>query len=1212
MFTIKATYRSQIRKYTFEINTFPSYDDLCNQLRRLFNISHSFYLSKLLFAPNASYGSNILIGKEVHNSSDYDKYISQYKGLRIWSNGMLRFTVCDERASSMDVSPTQSSVISIEPLPTHPAFSRENLYGSSDPMGLSAFPPVRKSTLPDAMDVDRSSARPPIHWIGGTRAQSRPLPTPQHRASAPNLGACCSAASEIRTLLNNFEENLNRTLAENLGASMPSRRAIDPRPNTSNKSFTSAPPASLCSVCTKNVSDSERGPDSWYSCSNCHVVVCASCHDPARPAFCLSTMGLHDMQQGAASAVGVSFAPIPHLPDPWTARGSPANSAFIPTATPARTPAPRPSTSGDGAVVIHTGVVCDMCHSTIEGVRHKCLDCPDYDLCTPCMSAGAAEAHNPFHEFFDITEPGRVIVHTVLSGDGERDSRRRPARNQAPRSPAAAAAAAAPVPQGPVAHAASCDLCESRIVGDRYKCLTCPDFDTCSSCFSITNEQHPEHPFVRIQKTEDYIRRRRVPQQTHYASCDGCLKKIVGIRYKCMHPECPDYDLCDKCEALPIPMHPSLHPMLKMKTPDTVVPTVYRVGQTNLINTSPLTAHARSYVEKAAPYTVRSPVHSPVIATPVEEERARTPKPVTLAPPRMVRSPSDENQDPVREVSSEKPPVPPKPEMMSNPSWASIPSFFGAGHFDSYNGNLANPFADIPAPPSNITPGVPFFARPASQGTWKSTVDVQTEERNINLPSVPNHIPNPWPTTNPAERQELYQLIADFAGPATNADIISSLSNAPRRVPREEVEVPAPKLGSPLVDISSVESSIYVQTPKEEEAPAPAAESPRVRAEFSQQSLFQTLEQAAVQRAMEELSEIREPAPAVAPPQEAAAKENKLENPFGDFSASMSHLMRELEKFSPFPADRPEPTNLLAPTSALVAEKAPSLTESTLSSEALLKTPEDKPTTSGRRAPLSLLDLMVPQMAPEGVAEPTRVPLSAAFIEDVTVPDGQVFPPGAEFVKCWRLLNDSGRDWPESTELVFVAGESLSAQTSTAMTVELGRVAAGKEIDVWTGELKAPDAPGRYVGYWRLRADGELFGNSLWIEINVMEADIHHSSDESLAASSIIMPGVSSTQPSERLTSVTAHTASVTASAISTEDNISDAGSDISLVSMPSSPSDDEDVEMWHDSRSQATAEREAQAAAAAAATMSPSASASAAMDYVLLYDDNESSEEEK
>ena len=69
----------------------------------------------------------------------------------------------------------------------------------------------------------------------------------------------------------------------------------------------------------------------------------------------------------------------------------------------------------------------------------------------------------------------------------------------------------------------------------------------------------------------------------HYATCDSCNKTIYGVRYKCMHPDCPDFDLCASCEAHPIAVHPLTHPMLKMKTPDTVVPTVYRVGQTILI-----------------------------------------------------------------------------------------------------------------------------------------------------------------------------------------------------------------------------------------------------------------------------------------------------------------------------------------------------------------------------------------------------------------------------------------------------------------------------------------------------------------------------------------------------------------------------------------------------------------------------------------------------
>lgn len=86
-------------------------------------------------------------------------------------------------------------------------------------------------------------------------------------------------------------------------------------------------------------------------------------------------MGLHNMQQGAVSIGGNAYLPIPHLPDPWTSRASSTNSASIPAAAPSSTPAQHASPDGTSPV-IHAGVVCDVCEATIEGVRHKCLDCP--------------------------------------------------------------------------------------------------------------------------------------------------------------------------------------------------------------------------------------------------------------------------------------------------------------------------------------------------------------------------------------------------------------------------------------------------------------------------------------------------------------------------------------------------------------------------------------------------------------------------------------------------------------------------------------------------------------------------------------------------------------------------------------------------------------------------------------------------------------------
>ena len=47
---------------------------------------------------------------------------------------------------------------------------------------------------------------------------------------------------------------------------------------------------------------------------------------------------------------------------------------------------------------------------------------------------------------------------------------------------AAAAAAAAPAPAPKVVHDALCNYCQKQIVGVRYKCTVCPDFDMCQEC----------------------------------------------------------------------------------------------------------------------------------------------------------------------------------------------------------------------------------------------------------------------------------------------------------------------------------------------------------------------------------------------------------------------------------------------------------------------------------------------------------------------------------------------------------------------------------------------------------------------------------------------------------------------------------------------------------------------------------------------------------
>ena len=146
----------------------------------------------------------------------------------------------------------------------------------------------------------------------------------------------------------------------------------------------------------------------------------------------------------------------------------------------------QPSDGSNDASAVHDSI-CDVCDKRIIGVRHKCLDCADYDMCDFCMSTRRYEAHDDSHNFAKIGSPGKVIVHRV----------------QEPVPTPASVADSRSLAPAPVAHSATCDMCDSRILGDRYKCTRCPgeypcilidlpvitlvytpDFDTCSSCFT--------------------------------------------------------------------------------------------------------------------------------------------------------------------------------------------------------------------------------------------------------------------------------------------------------------------------------------------------------------------------------------------------------------------------------------------------------------------------------------------------------------------------------------------------------------------------------------------------------------------------------------------------------------------------------------------------------------------------------------------------------
>ncbi|KAM0333417.1 hypothetical protein ACHAQA_002078 [Verticillium albo-atrum] len=119
--------------------------------------------------------------------------------------------------------------------------------------------------------------------------------------------------------------------------------------------------------------------------------------------------------------------------------------------------------------------ICDGCDKYICGVRHKCLDCPDWDYCSECiLNAKFVHANHRFVPVYEPLEEARVRcastrqVHYGICCDGPLCS----SGNNAP----------------------------TYITGTRYKCTVCHDTDFCANCEANPATQHNKtHPLVQFK-----------------------------------------------------------------------------------------------------------------------------------------------------------------------------------------------------------------------------------------------------------------------------------------------------------------------------------------------------------------------------------------------------------------------------------------------------------------------------------------------------------------------------------------------------------------------------------------------------------------------------------------------------------------------------------------------------------------------------------------
>ncbi|KAI0505949.1 hypothetical protein F5B22DRAFT_626064 [Xylaria bambusicola] len=126
-----------------------------------------------------------------------------------------------------------------------------------------------------------------------------------------------------------------------------------------------------------------------------------------------------------------------------------------------------------GRNVLHNAI-CDGCDKYVRGIRHKCLDCPDWDYCSDCVKD--ANFIHADHRFVAIYEPLADRSFSTVSRATH--------------------------------FGISCDgpLCKSReggckyIVGERYKCAVCHDTDFCANCeASPANTHNKTHPLIKFK-----------------------------------------------------------------------------------------------------------------------------------------------------------------------------------------------------------------------------------------------------------------------------------------------------------------------------------------------------------------------------------------------------------------------------------------------------------------------------------------------------------------------------------------------------------------------------------------------------------------------------------------------------------------------------------------------------------------------------------------
>ena len=138
-----------------------------------------------------------------------------------------------------------------------------------------------------------------------------------------------------------------------------------------------------------------------------------------------------------------------------------------------------------------------------------------------------------------------------------------------------------------------------------------------------------------------------------------------------------------------------------------------------------------------------------------------------------------------------------------------------------------------------------------------------------------------------------------------------------------------------------------------------------------------------------------------------------------------------------------------------------------------------------------------------GLPSPTsngKACYAAAFVADVTVPDGKIIPPGTKFTKTWRVMNQGNCTWDKTYSLELSQGDPLGSVTKVPLTQVVG---PGQTVDI-SIDMVAPAKDGMYSGYWRIATPfGGSFGVGSYDQALIVKIQVTTKADRYFGSVSV-------------------------------------------------------------------------------------------------------------